>query len=98
MKNNQKRKIESLLEASRESGSVVFQDIAGREDIIVEISSFSPLIPADWDGPAEGGEVEIVIHDDCGEDITNNIRENFPHDYSRIKDKAYSIVVLSKED
>lgn len=78
--------------------NIGFEEIVGLEDVVVWITNFIPLSPATWDSPAEGGKVEIVIHDDCGEDITNNIRENFPHDYSRLKDKAYSIVVLSKED
>lgn len=77
--------------------NISFEEIAGLEDVVVWITNFIPLSPATWDSPAEGGEIEIVIHGECGEDITNNIRENFPHDYSRIRDKAYSIILLNKE-
>lgn len=98
MENDQMNKIEALLESFRESGSVAFQDIAGWDDVIVEIHSFSPLIPSTWNGPAEGGEVEIILYNESGENITSHVYEAHYDDYLRIKDTAYNVATAFMEE
>jgi len=84
-------KLGHLLESIREAGGVAFQDIAGEEDVIIEIINFLPIIHATWDSPAEGGDVEIKIYNSACEDITSEIQSNFKDDYLRVKDTAYNV-------
>lgn len=96
--NGQMNKIESLLESFRDSGSVAFQDIAGWDDVIVEIHNFSPLIPPTWGSPPEGGEVEIILYNESGENITSHVYEAHYDDYLRIKDTAYNVATAFMEE